>query len=77
MKEQTFCASWDALPLKGIEFITSSIRKFVSFANVSKKMGISGKIFNEYISGCEYVRCRGVISLSSLAAALWREGIFI
>ena len=37
----------DALPLKGIE-VAPSIWKFVCPANLSKKMGISGKIFNEY-----------------------------
>ena len=47
MEEHSHCASWDALPLKGIK-VTSSIRKSVCFANVRKKMGISGKIFNEY-----------------------------
>lgn len=47
MEEHSHCASWDALPLKGIE-VTPSIWKFVCPANLSKKMGISGKIFNEY-----------------------------
>lgn len=47
MEEHSHCASWDAPQLKGIK-VTSSIRKFVCFANVRKKMGISGKIFNEY-----------------------------
>ena len=48
MKEHSLCASWDALPLKGIK-VTSSIVEVRFFCKCTQKMGISGKIFNEYI----------------------------
>lgn len=42
MEEHSHCASLDALPLKGIK-VTSSIRKFVCFANVRKKWELAAK----------------------------------
>ena len=47
MKEHSHCASWDALPLKGIN-VTSSIVEVRFFCKFKQKNGITHQIAYEY-----------------------------